>query len=233
MSVDSLGVAGDLAQAQMQALIKNAVDLGIIWQMRPATVADAKVKNGKITAVLFDGDDEPIAMTTLIGPVYVDQRVMVAVVPPAANFIIGTGLPDQIGARFRQTVAQNIPNASQTTISWNVADEQSNGVFAASLPATSIRIPATGLWAITLQIDLSAGGGPRNFAAINLTTSRVTGAPTIHRTSFPAGEEIATLGMTIPMIVGDVFAAAAFQDSGSARTIAAWLSLYRVGGFNP
>lgn len=75
-----------MAQAQTQALIENAQRLGLIWVRRPATISSADL--GAVTAI-FDGDTEPIAMTSMIGPVGVDQRVYVDIVPPAGNFIVG------------------------------------------------------------------------------------------------------------------------------------------------
>lgn len=72
------------AAATIQALKDNAERLGLVWQIRPATVVTAD----PVTA-MYDGDSEAIAMTPMIGNVYVGQRVYVFIVPPSGNYIAG------------------------------------------------------------------------------------------------------------------------------------------------
>lgn len=74
-----------MAQAQVKALVANATALGLTWTLRPATVTSA---NPIMTTL--DGDTVPIGTTSLIGAVYVDQRVYVLIIPPSGNYIIGS-----------------------------------------------------------------------------------------------------------------------------------------------
>lgn len=78
------GPASQDAQATVQAVVENAQRLGLTWALRPATV----VSSSPITAV-FDGDTEPINMTSMVGSVSIGQRVYVFVVPPSGNYIAG------------------------------------------------------------------------------------------------------------------------------------------------
>jgi hypothetical protein len=213
-----------MAQAQAKAMVQNAQALGLTWTRRPATVSS----DSPVMAIQ-DGDTTAIEMATLIGPVYVGQRVYVDIVPPSGNYIVGTAASTQLGARARVTNAQNVNSAAQTTAIWNVVDEESGADFLA-VGGTVFTVPAAGLWAITFQPTMSGGGGTRNFGAINVT-STLTGAPSIYRASWDAGEDRTTVGVTIPMLAGDTFTASVFQNSGAPQTLAAWLGVYKVGGF--
>lgn len=75
---------GDSANVQAKAIKANAQALGLTWTLRMATVVD----NSPVLAT-YDGDTEPIAMTSMIGAVTVNQRVYVIGVPPSGNFICG------------------------------------------------------------------------------------------------------------------------------------------------
>lgn len=77
--------AGAMAQAQIQALIQNAQKLGLIWGLRPATVAGY---DGSTALAVMDGDTEPIAVIPMISALYAGQRVYVITVPPGGNYAI-------------------------------------------------------------------------------------------------------------------------------------------------
>lgn len=77
--------AGAMAQAQIQALIKNAQSLGIVWSLRPATVAGY---DGSVALAVMDGDTEPIAVTPMVSALYGGQRVYVITIPPGGNYAI-------------------------------------------------------------------------------------------------------------------------------------------------
>lgn len=75
---DAIGVA-------VRQVIAEAQRLGLTWILRPATVLDT-------SNVRYDGDDEETdsRVTNLLeSPLFVNQRVMCAIVPPAGNFVIG------------------------------------------------------------------------------------------------------------------------------------------------
>lgn len=78
--------AGAMAQAQVQALIKNAQSLGLIWGLRPATVSGY---DGSVALAVMDGDTVPIAVTSMIGTLSAGQRVYVITVPPGGNYAVG------------------------------------------------------------------------------------------------------------------------------------------------
>lgn len=219
--------AGAMAQAQTKATVDNAGDLGLIWTRRLASVTGY---SGTVPMALMDGDTVPIAVVSMVGSLAAGQRVYVDIVPPSGKYVVGV-VSGQIGARARVTNAQNVNNAAQTTLAWNQVDERSGATFVAT-GGTTWTIPYDGLWAITLVAVMSGVGGTRNFAAINVT-STVTGAATIYRASWDPGEDRTNVGIVIPMRRGDTFNASVFQNSGGAQTVAASLTLYRVGGFTP
>lgn len=222
MSQPDLNTA--MATAQVKAIVDNADRLGITWTLRPGTV----VSSNPLT-VTMDGDTVAIGMFSMIGATYAGQRVWVLIIPPSGNYVIGDALGTQLGARARVTNALAIPNNTQTVAIWNQIDENSGATFIAA-NGTNFTIPADGLWAITFQPTLSGVGGTRNYGAVNVT-SALTGAPLIYRSSYDAGEDRTNVGIVIPMLAGDVFDASVAQNSGGPQTLAAWLSVYRVGGF--
>lgn len=79
----------DVHVAGVSAVIDNAQRAGLIWRLLPATVVNAtSIANVQL---IVDGDDQGVSRAmSLIGPVRVNQRVMVMVVPPQGNYIIGT-----------------------------------------------------------------------------------------------------------------------------------------------
>lgn len=77
-----------------QAVADNAKRLGLTWTLRPATVAatlDAisNNPNSGIVTVVFDGDTVAVSANSMVGALTSGERVMVMVVPPAGNFVVG------------------------------------------------------------------------------------------------------------------------------------------------
>ena len=74
--------------------------LGLTWQLRPATVASSTEASSTVS-VLLDGDTAPIDAVSLLGGwLQVGARVMVAAVPPAANFIVGYAMSGHVADRL-------------------------------------------------------------------------------------------------------------------------------------
>lgn len=75
-----------------KALITNAQDLGISWNLRPATVigdAVGPLVNKTVNAT-FDGDSVPITMVNITGqPLVTGQRVYVLMIAQTGNYIFG------------------------------------------------------------------------------------------------------------------------------------------------
>lgn len=86
---DEQGTGVPAAVAAVRAIVDNAPALGLVWSLRPATVSTDSIDESNIQAVL-DGDTVVLGMVSLIGPQLENDRVMVATVPPAGLFIIGT-----------------------------------------------------------------------------------------------------------------------------------------------
>lgn len=64
-------------------LIRESRRLGLTWELRPGTVSTT---NG---SVLLDGDSESLTVSSLIGALLIDMRVMVMLVPQGGNYVIG------------------------------------------------------------------------------------------------------------------------------------------------
>jgi hypothetical protein len=84
----------------------HAGRLGLIWHLRPATVMSTNI-------IVFDGDTQPISAVSMIGPLYVGARVMVIIVPPDGNFIVGFSASV---LRPGMIVGQYIQLTEQTTV---------------------------------------------------------------------------------------------------------------------
>jgi hypothetical protein len=77
----------DLLSIQAQAVVERAKSLGLIWNLRMATVDDGTVA-AAVTAT-FDGDTVSMSMVSMAGTFVVGARVYVLIIPPAGNFIVG------------------------------------------------------------------------------------------------------------------------------------------------
>lgn len=99
---------------QLKAMMENSKRLGLTWSLRLATIASAE--NGNITAT-FDGDEEPIGMVSMVGPVVSDTRMYVLIIPPSGNFIVGGDLQ---GAPARGAIAYFRRTTNKTAITAEV-----------------------------------------------------------------------------------------------------------------
>lgn len=84
-----------LAVETVKALVANAKDLGLTWNLRPGVVA---VDSGLIVSnvsISMDGDTVLVTAVSLVGPLLEGQRVMVMSVPPGGLFVVGSAGMDQ------------------------------------------------------------------------------------------------------------------------------------------
>lgn len=210
----------------VQALKDNAQRLGLTWELRLATVNALDP-----TTVTFDGETEPLANSEITNianqPIGIGSRVWVLLVPPAGVYVISR--VGQLGMRARVSNNPTIPNNASTQLTWNSKDEQTGSAFFIRSSVT-ITAPVTALWAITAQSVLAGGGGTRNFIALNVT-SRIPNSPSLYRGFYGAGEQVATLGVTIPLLAGDSFNVTEFQNSGSGFGLTAYINMMAVGEY--
>lgn len=78
--------------ASVDELVSQARRLGIVWDLRPGVVQRAPGAQGPYDPlVALDGDDvvSEIQVSSLVGGVAPGMRVMVMLVPPVGNYIIG------------------------------------------------------------------------------------------------------------------------------------------------
>ncbi|MEH1014595.1 hypothetical protein V6U90_15975 [Micromonospora sp. CPCC 206060] len=81
------GIDGLPVKAIAEAVLQRALSMGLTWRLRPATVVS--VAGDGTVRVLHDGDNVPIRVVSMVGPVAVRARVMVLATPPAGNHIVG------------------------------------------------------------------------------------------------------------------------------------------------
>jgi len=212
-----------------EATVENAKRLGLTWTLRLATVLNGTDPVNVLAT--YDGDTAVISMTSMVGPLVAGQRVYVVQVPPSGNFITGFITPllsAQYGVRARVSNAQAIPNAAQTSLIWNVIDQEVGGNFIAA-GGTLFTIPITGLWTLHLR-TLLGNGGARNFLNYFVTTGIASVFPSNVRSNYIAGESTASLSTTIPLLAGDTITASVYQEGG-ATTASAYISIFRVGEY--
>lgn len=100
MTEDDQGAA-DLISTGVKEVIDRAAALGLIWNLKQATVQ--MMSDGLHVAALYDGDETAIIMTSMIGTLAPDTRVYALTIPPSGNFIVGYSLAE-VGYRQIDTV---------------------------------------------------------------------------------------------------------------------------------
>lgn len=107
--------SGGLEVARLQAVADNADRLGLVWQLRLATVQAAPVATTDAATIIIDADTEPIQAKSMVGPLQVGMRVWVITSPPAGNHIVGLvdGKPTRLGKAVG--IAYNLSSGSTTS----------------------------------------------------------------------------------------------------------------------
>lgn len=132
------------------------------------------------------------------------------------------------GVTLRRTTNQTIPNSTQTDISWNVEDQDTDGFI--SVPSTTITIPSGlgGMYMFTYRASGSViDDTARHFLSIALITS-IASMPVYHRLPMWAFEDLGEISVMLELAAGDTINCNVFQSGGSSQTFTAWLSMYRV-----
>jgi hypothetical protein len=78
----------EVLATQAKAVVDRAKSLGLTWTLRPGTVQTAATSTAGPT-VMYDNDTVAIGAISLAGRVYANDRVMMLMIPPGGNYIIG------------------------------------------------------------------------------------------------------------------------------------------------
>lgn len=127
----------DLISVGVQTMADTGKRLGLTWALRPATV----VSSDPLTA-LYDGDDKPIGMISLIGYLSIGTRVMAEFVPPAGNYVVGWFAGGDVG---RPTFLEYAVASSDTNIT-NVEANVPGLLFTITTTSPNARFEAEGVY---------------------------------------------------------------------------------------
>lgn len=136
--------AADLVGVGAEAIQKRATDLGLMWQLRPATVSSA----GSDTAspkIVFDGDSVALTATNLTGDALEPgSRLMGMILPGGANYVIG-----YLGPSLQSTVGYC------STTGFATAGTTTSGVFV-DLPGPKTATMVKKLSSTALMFSMTA-----------------------------------------------------------------------------
>ncbi|HEX8626694.1 MAG TPA: hypothetical protein VF755_00795 [Catenuloplanes sp.] len=153
-------------KALAEAVLERARRTGLTWRLRPATVLSV-APDGTIRAV-HDGDNQPIRVVSMIGPVAVNARVMVVTTPPSGNHIVGwAGAP--------------APGGGPDGLAW--AEDNSIGAT-----TTTVVLSAPIVLRARTAYRVELGGGASASAAGLLADFRIRRAATPGQGAQPLGE---------------------------------------------
>jgi len=154
-------------------------------------------------------------------------------VPLAGELIRASDIGGDVGCRLRRVANQSINNITETAISWDTEDQDTDGFIAVTSATITIPTGLGGLYAITFQAAASANLNGRSF--VDLTpTSTITGMPTEFRQVIfhENNDSRYFMSATIPLNAADSFVMRVFQTNGVALNFTAWLSCYRIASFS-
>lgn len=154
-----------------QTIVNRAKQLGIQWNLRPCTSTAASTTSSTVSAV-FDGDTQAINMVNLTGrEIMPGFRLMVLIVPPSGNYVIGhLGTPTPGLAIYNDaatagstavTFYQDMPGSPQVTLtklySTSLLRVDLHVTASASVVLNSARF-AVNLQGPTLSADVDIAG---------------------------------------------------------------------------
>lgn len=104
------------AVTAVQAAIDNAVRLGLVWRLRPGTVAGDGLAAPESVPVVVDGDTAQVRARSMVGFLAGGQRVWCVQIPPAGVYVLGVMGEKSVGGRVRvrRLGDQPIPNSTNT-----------------------------------------------------------------------------------------------------------------------
>jgi hypothetical protein len=106
--------APELISIGAQSIVDRSKSLGLVWTRRLATVNDGS--DPASCVITFDNDTVPVTAVSMVGPLPLDARVYVDMVPPSGNFIVGVAITN--GAPwFLGSTSLNNAIAAGTTVS--------------------------------------------------------------------------------------------------------------------
>ena len=152
--------------------------------------------------------------------------------PLAGKFVRATDSGGEVGCRLRRVANQLINNATDTAISWDQEDQDTDGFITTTSATITIPTGLGGLYAITMYAKSTANLNGRTYIDLVLT-SAITGIPVNLRTVIATGNNDSRYlaSETIPLLAADTFQVHVFHTIGAADNHTAWMSCYRIAAF--
>jgi hypothetical protein len=152
--------------------------------------------------------------------------------PLAGELIRASDIGGDVGCRLRRVANQSINNITDTAISWDTEDQDTDGFIAVTSATITIPTGLGGLYAITAFAAAAANLAGRCYIDIVPTTT-ITGTPANLRVTIPtvASDSRYLNALTIPLNAADTFQVHVFHTIGAATNHTAWLSCYRIASF--
>lgn len=150
------------------ALASDADRLGLVWKLRPGTVAEGSDPTGIL--ITLDGDSAQMNAYSLIGPLQDGARVMCALVPPSGTYIVGyvgvAATDVTAGSRATDTTGIGIIATTSGTTELDLPD----------LAITDATVSTKNLYSFQGTIAINGGGSSTSFLFRWRQTTALTGA---------------------------------------------------------
>jgi hypothetical protein len=134
----------------------------------------------------------------------------------------------RVGCLIKRVAGLSVPSGGgATVVVWDTSITQTGGTFI-TVSGNTVTIPSgrDGLYAISLVVLMSAGGGARNFCDINVNTAAYGG--TSFRASYNPTEGFVGNNCVVPLAGGDWITCDVYQTSGSTQVMSGYLFVYRI-----
>ncbi len=153
--------------------------------------------------------------------------------PSAGELIRASDIGGDVGCRLRRAANQSITVSTDTPISWDTEDSDTDGFI--TVTGTTVTIPTGlgGLYAVTTRVLwASVAGNTRAYLDIvPVINSGLVGMPDIFRSINSAASEARMHNtVVVPLGATDTFTVHVFQNGGT-QTLTAWLVCYRIASF--
>lgn len=158
-----------------QSIVERAASLGLTWTMRPATVT---VPGASDAGIQYDGDTESIPCVNLTGSQFaVGDRVMGVMVPPSANYIIGSLAAIVAPSSSGTTTVTAMTNGTTTSVAYaNLPGNPSVTISKAYDTETNLDVFVSGTFFATgiptgLEIAVLVNGTDYSITGLRLTNA--------------------------------------------------------------